>query len=181
MSYVSMETRLPDDENEQLWQKYDEGFAEINRKSPFRQSVHKDEFLRIIEEPTVFKAVLRDDTTDGLLAAAIWSGNLDVFPWLSKEYFAEKYPADFNRNTVFYTVATLSLSKRAGHMTKIMFEMARQVGEMRGRMLFDLCSELVEIDWQNVIVDVATEALGEPLVLEELGAQRYFTVSFATT
>lgn len=177
MSYVSMETILSDAENESLWQKYDEGFAEINRKSPFRQSVLKDEFLRIICDPTVFKAVLRDDDSHELLAVAIWSGNLDVFPWLSREFFAAEFPEEAARDAVFYTVATLSLSKRAGHMTKIMYEMARQVAAVRGRMLFDLCDELVSIDWQNVVTQVATEAVGESLVLREVGAQRYFLLS----
>jgi len=173
-----MESTFADDVIEDLWVLYDEGFREINRNSPCRQSFTYDEFIVAMKDPDVKRAVLRDDDTNEMLAVAVWSGNFDHFPWISHEYFKERYPLEYESGKLYYTVATLSLTKRAGHMTKIMLEMARQIGGSGGRMLFDLCEDLVAIDWQNVILETSQSVVDKPLKLDDLGVQRYFALGF---
>ncbi|MBI2798567.1 hypothetical protein HYX70_04770 [Candidatus Saccharibacteria bacterium] len=177
-SYVSMESGFSDDVVELLWPLYDEGFKDINLHSPCRQSFNYGEFVAALKDPRVYRAVLRDDESNEMLAVAVWSNNFDHFPWLSAEYFKARYPEEFEAGRLYYTVATLSLNKRSGHMTKIMLEMTRRIAAERGRMLFDLCEELVNINWQVVIFETASSVVDEPLELENLGVQQYFSVGF---
>ena len=174
MHITTMEDTIPPEIAEALWEVYDEGFRELNASSPCRQSFYRDEFLAALADPVVKKAVLRSEDGE-FLAASIWCGDLDWFPWLSREYYEARYPDYYARGVIYYVVATLSLNKREGHMTEIMLDMTRRIHADNGIVVFDLCESLVDISWQEVIRSVSSQIT--PTKLEELGIQRYFAVT----
>ena len=157
---------------EQFWVLYDESFQELNLKSPCMQRAwDHEEFLAGMADPTVSKAVLRDDDGE-VQALSIWSNNLDLFPWVSQPFYQSQFPEYYDNSRIYYVVATLSLDKRQGHMTKVMDVMTREISVAGGCVIFDLCDELTGISWQEVIKEVSSKVV--PSDIRLLGTQTYW-------
>ncbi len=169
---IALEEVVSQELAEQFWALYDESFQELNLKSPCMQRAwDHEEFLAGMADPSVSKAVLRDDDGE-VQALSIWSNNLDLFPWVSQPFYQDQFPEYHGNNQIYYVVATLSLGKRQGYMSQVMDMMTREIGGAGGCVIFDLCDELTSISWQEVIKEVSSQVV--PSDIRLLGTQTYW-------
>jgi len=78
-------------EQEQLWQFYDEVFRPINEETPISQTFPKGDFLNFLASPRVVKFIIRGKT-----GQIVGLGMVTDEPWLdplvSRPYFEKHFP-----------------------------------------------------------------------------------------
>ena len=86
---------------ERFYQLYLAAFGPLRTRAVARQVLHHDEFLAEMVDPRVWKYVAWDDG-DHPVGLATLTRDLEVVPWISPEYFAERYPAQAARSAIYY-------------------------------------------------------------------------------
>lgn len=98
---------------EDFYQLYLAAFEPLRTRAVARQVLHREEFLAEMVDPRVEKYVARDDTGFAI-GLSTMTRHLETVPWISPEYFAERYPEHAARNAIFYIGFTLTRPGQRG-------------------------------------------------------------------
>lgn len=166
---------LTPEEIEYWWPLYDEPFQELNRTNPCRQSFTHEEFADAMTSPTMTKLAYVEEGE--IIAMCLLSNDFNHFPWMSKEFYKERYPEKFEKGQVYYFVSLLTDPEKQG--------------QLYGTKVVDFITELYALDNNEAIITfdccpankrklpgmiswaVDNTGLGS-LELEEVGTQHYF-------
>ena len=153
------------------WALYDEAFAGMRTASPCRQYLTEEEFHAEMTDERIIKFVLWDeDDPVGMLLVA---SDLRALPWISPEYFAERYPDHYASGRIYYAGALLTAphERRLGNANELMLEFARFIGERRAVMAFDCAS--INAEFLPAAICQASDQVGT-YRMGELDTQHYF-------
>lgn len=175
--HVSKELILSPEEIQEWWPIYDEQFREMNRSHPCRQSFNQAEFEDAMVDQSVLKYVYKEDGE--ISSMCLFGTDLDVFPWLSQDFFQGQYPEAFEENNLLYFMALLTKSDNRGqhHATKLIEYLVDDVKNGWGVdevvISFD-CSQ-TNAEFLPGLVESAIEGTGlADLSLKEQGSQHYY-------
>jgi len=90
-------------EQEHLWQFYDEVFRPINEETPIAQTYPKEEFLAWLADPRVIKFIAREGGK--LIGLGLVATDPSLDSWLSLPYFAKHFPGVPIRDFLILAVA----------------------------------------------------------------------------
>jgi hypothetical protein len=166
---------LTDAEIDELWGMYEEVFLPLNRKSPCRQSFYEDEFRAAMARPDFYKMGVYVDGQ--LMSMAVWSRNLNQFPWLSRDFFEAEYPDLYASGGITYVVALLTKPEahRRGYGSAGAKETVDEILVHGGMMVVDVC------DANRDLPKVAAEhyfGLHANVEVTQLGTQTYWGLQF---
>lgn len=88
------------EEVENLWTIYNESFRDVNINSPCKQSFNKNEFIQMLYDNTVEKFILKNNNNE--IGIGLVTNNFNNLPWISKDYFLNKFPESFTNNKIYY-------------------------------------------------------------------------------
>jgi hypothetical protein len=96
---------LIEDEQEigQLWKIYDSTFTPLNVISPCKQSLDFEHFSDALRSSRVRKYIVCKDTT-GFVGIAMVTNDFKHTPWISEDYFKNKFPDEYEKSVIYYFV-----------------------------------------------------------------------------
>ena len=89
-------------EIEEIWKIYSQAFSNLSVISPCRQSFDREHFIEVLKDPTAKKNLIYCDDNNEIAGIAIISNNFKNSPWISEEYFKNKFSEDFSKGLVYY-------------------------------------------------------------------------------
>lgn len=173
-SRVEVLTELLPAEMETFWQIYRQTFEPVALTSPCRQSMSRAEFMLDMNDPTVFKFVIRGD--DGIPEAMlIIASNFDNLSWLEPKFFEAKFPEEFASGRIFYVIALLvrsDLQGRVTHARTLMYALSYFLSERKAVLGADF-SNYREEHGQSALIQRVLNATAEHETII-MGHQRYW-------
>lgn len=85
----------------ELYDLYEAAFGPLRVQALARQVLTKSEFATQMDDAAVEKYVAWDDD-DRPVGICTLTRRLETVPWISPEYFAARYPEQWQRNAVYY-------------------------------------------------------------------------------
>lgn len=169
-----IETLTPD-EIDFWWPIYNEQFEELNRENPCRQSFNRDEFEKAMVSPTMAKLAYVEGGE--IVSMCLLSNDLDHFPWLSQEFYKDKYPDFFENDNIHYFVSLLTRQdKRNQSYAREVLELVTELYRLDDQnviITFDCCAENAQ--WMPDMIAAIPDSMGQgSLGFEEVGTQHYF-------
>lgn len=162
------------------WPVYDEPFKEINRKFPCRQSFTKEEFADAMVSPTMAKLAYVEEGE--IISMCLLSNDFEHFPWMSKDFYADKYPEEYENEQVYYFVSLLTNPEKQGQLNAVkVVDFITELYELDGNeavITFDCCPDNVKSLPGMISWAVDNTGIGE-LQLDEIGTQHYFAGKLA--
>lgn len=142
---IKPEVRFVEDftpeEADRLWKLYDETFRHVNENNPCRQSFYEDEFRAALANPQVRK--LGAFVGDRLVSLSIWSRSLDLFPWISQDYYRVHHPGAYAAGKVTYIMALLTdpEDQRSGYGASCAEGTVLDILANGGLVIMDMCED----------------------------------------
>ena len=169
---------VPDETARRFLTIYRAAFAPLEKLAPARQALTDEEFLEEMSEPAVVKFVGWDDRHEAC-ALAFMATDLSVLPWVSRPYFAARFPEHYARGAVYYFGALLVRPDRQrGPWAKLLLEhLVRKVTADRAIAAFDCCEHTVSVVRLPEMIARVGHRLAT-LETAELEPQRYFAYDF---
>lgn len=97
---VTADTEVDDPVAHRLWRLYSDCFAGMRTLAASRHLLQRGEFDDHLGDPRVDKLVAWvDEQPVGLVTLTT---DLDAVPWISPEFYANRYPAHAQRQSIFY-------------------------------------------------------------------------------
>lgn len=172
-------TDVPAPMVEQFLEVYRAAFAPLATRAAARQSLTDDEFREEMRDARVTKIVAFDEQGEAG-SMAIVATDLNLVPWISVPYYAQRYPEQYARGAIYYVNAALARPERqGGPWTKIVLEeLYRFVAADRAVMAFDACAFNVDV---IRLVESTARAAHRIAHVEhtELDQQRYYAFDMA--
>ena len=177
--YTSVEYSLPNDIIEHWWGIYDESFTQINKNSPCRQSMYKDEFYIAMRSENIHKVVSYErGEPSAMMIFGPLSKNADVFGWMSQDFYKKKYPRQSQSDSVLYFVGIFTDPnvRNQGNMSGLLTVGGQVVKEHHpdAVVIFDCCDE--NDKWLPQTIHGLSKSLPGITVqpIEKAGTQRYY-------
>jgi hypothetical protein len=164
-------------EAEVFYDVYLRAFGELRRQAAARQVLTKEEFLEEMTDARVTKYVVRAEDGEALGLATLVTA-LDVVPWISPEYYAERYPEQARRSAIYYVGFMLSHPDRrslTAYPMMVHAILARCVQE-RAALLWDICGFNEDLGFAGSLGTLVKRQTGA--VVEALDRQTYYGVAF---
>jgi hypothetical protein len=158
---------------QRYWKAYDEAFECLRAMSPCRQYLTEDEFHDEMRDERIIKFVLWDG--DDPVAMMLVASDLRAIPWVSPEYFAERYPQHYAEGRLYYAGALLTVphERRLGNASRILLEVSNFLAERRGVMAFDCAG--VNNEFLPALIRQVADQVGEYRE-DKLDAQHYYAI-----
>jgi len=141
LAQVSVETVVSSADAEQFYGFYLEAFGPLRTLAVARQVLHRDEFLEQMVDPRVWKLVAwdRHGRASGLTTL---TRDLSTVPWISPEYFADRFPEHTRRNAVYYWGFTVTRpeQRRKRLFLAMLSAAAEVVAADKGVCGYDICA-----------------------------------------
>jgi hypothetical protein len=137
---ITAGTTVDPDTAEALWDLYRIAFAGLRSRAAGRQLLSRPEFILEILDPRVVKYVAR--SADGrVVGLCTLSNDLATMPWISPEFYRNRYPAHFARRAVFYFgLAVVQADARSSRaFSEMVATLARDVAAANGVLVGDMC------------------------------------------
>ena len=137
---VSCVTHLPDDLTERLWTLYEQAFAPLRPLAAARQVLTPDEFRAEMSDPRIWK-YLAHDRHGHHIGITTLTDELAAVPWISAEFFAQRFPEAWRRRGVFYLGFSLVAPESREHhvLDAMLRSVSARVMERRGVCAYDVC------------------------------------------
>lgn len=167
--------RLDESEIELWWNMYDNEFLESNKNSPCRQSFYKEEFVDALNSQQMTKlAYIKDGEIASL---CLLSNDLDLFPWLSKEYYKNNFPDEYNSGDLLYFVSLLTKEEYrrqdyASEIIELLTDLVT-IESKEHRVIFD-CTEK-NAEFLPLLIEEAIGGTGKAKIkFDKIGTQIYW-------
>ncbi len=160
---------------------YEAAFGALRTRSMARQVLSEDEFAAQMVNPRVRKYVAW--TSDGLpVGMCVVTTDLTTVPWISPEYFAARYPAQWERHAIWYISFLLAHpSQRHGRFLDHIVDVG--VGELveaEAICAYDMCSYNEEnLGLGRRVAESFRRTTGANPARTDV--QSYYTVDFSAT
>ncbi len=99
---IKKEVIADNSEKEKMWEIYDASFIELNKNAPCRQSFDKVHFIDLMDKADVLKYLIFEKDTRVLIGLGMITNNFENTPWISEEYFKEKFKNNFDKKNIYY-------------------------------------------------------------------------------
>lgn len=175
---VSVELTIHPDHRERFYAMYLDLFAPLRTRAPGRQVLHRSEFLDEMADPRVLKYVAWNAVGEPVALSTL-TADLATVPWISEEYFADRYPEQYARRAVYYW--GFAISQGDLHSTfpfrQILVAIITKMERERAVVAYDICG------FNNVQLRFAAhlQAVGGRYVdatAEVLDTQTYYGAAF---
>ncbi len=87
----------------QLWQIYNDTFVPLNIVSPCKQSLDFDHFVEALHSTRVKKYFIYKQNI-GFIGIAMVTNDFKYIPWISENYFKDKFSDEYSKNLIYYFV-----------------------------------------------------------------------------
>lgn len=104
---VTFETTVADDVAERFWALYLEAFEPLRTRAAARHVLYREEFDEEMRDPRILKLLAHDRHGEAVGLTTL-ATDLVAVPWVSPEFFAERYPEHAARGAVWYIGFTLA-------------------------------------------------------------------------
>lgn len=167
--------KLTPEEIDYWWPIYDEPFRELNRENPCRQSFNREEFEEAMTSPTMAKLAYVKDGE--VISMSLLSNDFGHFPWMSQEFYKNKYPELYENKQVYYFVSLLTRPEYQNSMygvrvVKFITELFA-LDDNEALVTFDCCPANAEMLPSMINWAVDRTGLGQ-IEFDEVGTQHYF-------
>jgi hypothetical protein len=164
---------------ESLYRLYRRSFEPLRTRAAARQVLTRAEFFSQMEDSRIDKYIAWEGEEEPVGIVTV-TRHLDAVPWVSPEFYADRYPEQWSRQAVYYLGFTLA--RRAIRRTSFLDTIVRLCVEPlvaeRAVIAYDVCS------YNDDVLGFSTriaEMLGrfsrsQPV---ELDSQVYYSVDFA--
>jgi hypothetical protein len=158
---------------ERYWKAYDDAFECLRAVSPCRQYLAEAEFHDEMKDERIIKFVLWDG--DDPVAMMLVASDLRAIPWISPEYFAERYPEHYAEGRIYYAGALLTVphERRMGNANRLLVEVASFIAERQAVMAFDCAG--VNDEFLPALIRRVADEVGEYRE-DKLDAQHYYAI-----
>lgn len=126
---------------ETCWSIYVECFSKINKLAANRHLMYREEFDQVMADERVTKFVPLDD--GGVPVGLGTLGNqLEAFPLVSPEYFAENWPQPYVQKRIYYCgfVGVVEHARMSAAFREVFAEFYRITEPVRGLVALDICT-----------------------------------------
>ena len=175
---LTIEKTICGADQEQFYDVYLGAFTPLRTRAAGRQVLHREEFLAEMSDPRILKYVLWD--TDGRPAAlSTLTSDLSTVPWISPEYFAERYPEQTARNAVYYWGFVLTRTDRTDSrlFRQIMVAIIAKMCAEQAVCAYDICK--FNNDSMRFAQQIETVARRyADVTVEALDTQTYYGATF---
>jgi ribosomal protein S18 acetylase RimI-like enzyme len=140
--YIEVETSVPPELSDTLWQLYTEAFDELRVAAVQRHVMDRAEFDDVLGDKRVLKYVGRDALRpDQVAALATFTNELDSMPLISPDYFAHRWPDLYAERRIWYIgfFAIHPQSRGSGLFEEVIADMWTRVQNSRGIAALDIC------------------------------------------
>jgi hypothetical protein len=164
---------------EEFYALYTVAFHPLKTRSVARQVLSWREFYEQMRDERVVKYVARGATGEALGLTTL-TNQLDSVPWISPEYFAERYPEQWARGAVYYLGFTLAhpSQRHLRFIETIIMVGIRSLVPERAVVAFDVCA--FNNQALHFTERVASALLPIPSAqLDLVDTQFYSTITFA--
>lgn len=174
--HVDVVTAVPDQIVEDFLAVYREAFADLDVRSPARQSLTDDEFRHEMADPSVLKFVARNGDGD-IVGMSIVASDLATVPWISVPYFQARFPEHMATGRLFYFGALLVRPERqGGPWAKFLLDhLFHFLAEREAIGAFDCCGYNVDVVGLPELIARAGHRIAR-FQLEPLDRQEYHAV-----
>jgi hypothetical protein len=138
---ITIETALDRDTAEVYYQLYLTAFGGLKVRAAARQVLHCHEFMDEMADPRVWKYVAWSE--DGHpVGLSTLTRHLETIPWISAEYFAEKYPEHARRDAIYYLGFSLvsAPQRRSRIFDDMISTVVERLVEDRAVCGYDICA-----------------------------------------
>jgi len=175
-AHVDIRTEVDPLLAEELLAAYHAAFAPLASLSPIRQVFSDADFIAEMANPAIVKFLARD-LSGAICALSTLTNDLSTQPWLSPEYYEQRYPEHFAEGRLYYVGALLVMPEHQGgpwaHM--LLTSVIRWLARRSAIATFDCCSFNVEAVQLPRLISLVSrrEAIGH---LDELGSQHFYAL-----
>lgn len=138
---VTVETDIDPGTAEAYYQLYLTAFGRLKVRAAGRQVLHRHEFMCEMTDDRVWKYVAWSEDGNPVGLSTL-TRHLDLIPWISAAYFAEKYPDHARRNAIYYLGFSLVNSpQRRSHVFDDMISaVVERLVDDRAVCGYDICA-----------------------------------------
>lgn len=152
---------------------YRESFAGMEKRAAARQSLTDDEFRHDMTNPSVKKWVCWVGETAAALA--FMTTDLELLPWISPAYYAERFPDHDRRGAIHYFggVVVHPDHRRGAVARKIIARAVQDAAKQEAIVAFDCCAFNVDtVRLPEMIARIGGRVA--TVVPHEIDVQRYY-------
>ena len=175
---VTMETAIDAETTDRFLELYRAAFAPLEPLAAGRQSLTDDEFREEMSEESVLKFV-GWNRRDEPVAMAVVATDLSVVPWISPQFWAERYPDHAKRGAIWYFGALLvSPTVKGGPwMRRLTIAAMTECARERVVAAFDCCRHNdTEVKLPQMLADIGHSFVN--LRTELVDVQAYYGYEF---
>ena len=137
---ITLDSVLADHVGAALHRTYTSAFDSMRTQAAARHLLSADEFAAEMKDPRIDKYIVWDDD-DRPIALTTLTSDLSAIPWISREYYASRYPDAAAENVLFYLGYILvEISYRRSEALVMMTDQVNlRLSRAQGVLGFDMC------------------------------------------
>jgi hypothetical protein len=175
---LTVETTISAANQEHFYALYLTAFGPLRTKAAARQVLHPQEFFDEMSDPRVLKYVVWNAAGEPEALATLTS-DLSTVPWISPEYFAERYPEHTRRDAVYYWGFALARPTRRSsrQFRQILVAIVAKMSAERAVCAYDVCAfNNATLRFAHQIETVTLQLAD--VTVQTLDTQTYFGATF---
>ena len=137
---ITKDCVLTDQVSAALYRIYTSAFDPLRTLAAARHMLSVEEFMVEMKDPRIDKYIVWGGD-DAPIAMSTLTSDLSAIPWVSKEYYASKYPDAAAAGLLFYLgfILVESPYRRSNAVRMMTDQINRRLSEAEGVLGFDLC------------------------------------------
>jgi hypothetical protein len=174
---VTVETTIDAEAIDAFYALYAAAFGPLSTLAAARHLLTAEEFAEEMTDERIDKYVVRDEHGVPIALTTI-ATDLTAVPWISPEFYAERYPEQYARSAVYYLGYTLVRPEHAGRrvFTMMIERVERRMAEERAVCGLDVCAYN---DGRQIGRHLAGLGASAGARVERLDVQTYYAANFA--
>jgi hypothetical protein len=138
---ITVESSIDAEYADAFYRVYVAAFGPMQTRAAARHLLTAAEFAEEMADKRIDKYVVWNDV-DEPIALTTFTNDLTAVPWISAEFYAARYPAEFARRAVFYLGYTLVNPDRGTPRAfpAVMRRLVERMQEAKGVCVFDVCA-----------------------------------------
>jgi hypothetical protein len=174
---MTIERVMTDQVTTAMYATYTSAFGPLQTKAAARHLLGEDEFAAEMKDPSIDKYTVWDDYHRPIALTTLTT-NLAAIPWVSREYYASRYPEAAAQGTLFYLgyILVERAYRRSNALIMMTHQVNRRLHESHGVLGFDMCG----FNDRSGIGRHAKKLLASSDQIELLDVQSYYAADYRT-
>lgn len=137
---ITLDCVLADQVSAALYRTYTSAFDSMRTQAAARHVLTAEEFAAEMKDPRIDKYIVWDDD-DVPIALTTLTSDLSAIPWVSREYYATRYPDAAAQGVLFYLgyILVESSFRRSSALIMMTNQVNHRLAESQGVLGFDIC------------------------------------------